>query len=423
MTLLHEFKREERLPSYFANRLQDFLSAARTDLRLTRKSATEVEVAPVEPYGIAAIDLQGLWRFRETPVVRAHPGGEAGTYIVWAVGTKQKVVEAPKPFTDETDYKFDLRITSGADPSGAGVEVFEKIGEIAWSGSEITALAQTYNAVTGPMIQAGALSNNGDISWARDANGAWVSQLKAGVVTDADIAAANKDGAAATPSMRTLGTGAAQAAAGNDARLTDERPPKDNSVTSAKIVNATIKKEDLATEARNVAWYRKIDNTEDFFFEQTTYKFMDSVAGIVVPANALILVAYSCLHRGGASGATHYAAIFFNEIQLKVPANNTQATPTAQEVSYVAGANFSSSFTFLYTTPWGLVTPGVNTSGTEVARVEGEAIAATGVGGGFVAVRGLAAGTYEIGIKLKSSNNYSRVKYRNLQIGICAPGA
>jgi hypothetical protein len=36
-------------------------------------------------------------------------------------------------------------------------------------------------------------------------------------VTDAKVAAANKDGAAATASMRTLGTGAAQAAAGNHA--------------------------------------------------------------------------------------------------------------------------------------------------------------------------------------------------------------
>jgi hypothetical protein len=39
--------------------------------------------------------------------------------------------------------------------------------------------------------------------------------LAAGVLTDAMVAAANKDGAATTPSLRTLGTGAAQAAAGN----------------------------------------------------------------------------------------------------------------------------------------------------------------------------------------------------------------
>lgn len=44
-------------------------------------------------------------------------------------------------------------------------------------------------------------------------------------VTDAKVAAANKDGTAGTPSMRTLGTGAAQATAGNDSRLSDARTP------------------------------------------------------------------------------------------------------------------------------------------------------------------------------------------------------
>ena len=39
-------------------------------------------------------------------------------------------------------------------------------------------------------------------------------------LTDASIAAANKDGAAGTASMRTLGTGAQQAAPGNDSRFT-----------------------------------------------------------------------------------------------------------------------------------------------------------------------------------------------------------
>jgi hypothetical protein len=44
-------------------------------------------------------------------------------------------------------------------------------------------------------------------------------QIAAGVIVDADVAAANKDGTAATLSLRTLGTGAQQAAAGNDARI------------------------------------------------------------------------------------------------------------------------------------------------------------------------------------------------------------
>lgn len=53
-------------------------------------------------------------------------------------------------------------------------------------------------------------------------------QLGAGVVTHTEVAAANKDGAAGTPSMRTLGTGSNQAAAGNDSRFTDSRTPTGN---------------------------------------------------------------------------------------------------------------------------------------------------------------------------------------------------
>ncbi len=44
-------------------------------------------------------------------------------------------------------------------------------------------------------------------------------------ITDTQIAAANKDGASGTASLRTLGTGAAQACAGNDSRLSDSRTP------------------------------------------------------------------------------------------------------------------------------------------------------------------------------------------------------
>jgi hypothetical protein len=45
------------------------------------------------------------------------------------------------------------------------------------------------------------------------------SDLAPGTVTAANVAAANKDGTPGTPSLRTLGTGPLQAAAGNDPRL------------------------------------------------------------------------------------------------------------------------------------------------------------------------------------------------------------
>jgi hypothetical protein len=51
------------------------------------------------------------------------------------------------------------------------------------------------------------------------------TKIQDGSLTDADVATANKDGTASTPSLRTLGTGAQQAVAGNDARLSDARTP------------------------------------------------------------------------------------------------------------------------------------------------------------------------------------------------------
>jgi hypothetical protein len=51
------------------------------------------------------------------------------------------------------------------------------------------------------------------------------ADVQDGSITDADIAAANKDGTADTPSLRTLDTGPQQAVRGNDPRLSDARAP------------------------------------------------------------------------------------------------------------------------------------------------------------------------------------------------------
>ncbi len=51
------------------------------------------------------------------------------------------------------------------------------------------------------------------------------AKIAAATITDTQVAAANKDGVAGTASMRTLGTGAQQAAPGNDARLSNARTP------------------------------------------------------------------------------------------------------------------------------------------------------------------------------------------------------
>lgn len=61
-------------------------------------------------------------------------------------------------------------------------------------------------------------------------------QIAAGVIVDADVAAANKDGAVGTPSLRTLGSGAQQAMPGN--RTRDQIPvAADENMSGYKIWN------------------------------------------------------------------------------------------------------------------------------------------------------------------------------------------
>ena len=80
------------------------------------------------------------------------------------------------------------------------------------------------------------------------------AQVKDASLTDADVHADNKDGAAGTASMRTLGTGAQQACAGNDARLADSRSPtnhaSDHTDGTDDIQNATASVKGLATAAQ-----------------------------------------------------------------------------------------------------------------------------------------------------------------------------
>jgi hypothetical protein len=59
------------------------------------------------------------------------------------------------------------------------------------------------------------------------------------------------DAAADVPSRRTLGTGATQAAAGDDSRLSDERVPTDGSVTASKLVSGLA--DDLGVSVQGTA--------------------------------------------------------------------------------------------------------------------------------------------------------------------------
>ena len=87
---------------------------------------------------------------------------------------------------------------------------------------QLEKLISTVNAL---VLAGGATLADGDYGDVTASGAGTTITIDPLVVTDAKVAAANKDGAAATPSMRTLGTGALQATAGNDARLSDTRTP------------------------------------------------------------------------------------------------------------------------------------------------------------------------------------------------------
>ena len=79
-------------------------------------------------------------------------------------------------------------------------------------------------------------SSKGIVQLAGDLAGTAVSpQIAAGVITDAEVASANKDGVVGTASMRTIGTGAQQAMAGNRSLDSITAPAADLSLNAKKI--------------------------------------------------------------------------------------------------------------------------------------------------------------------------------------------
>lgn len=90
-----------------------------------------------------------------------------------------------------------------------------------------------------------------------------------GTIGLTDLADATKDGAADSATLRSLGTGAQQAAAGNDARLSDSRPPNgaaggslngayptpglaSDSVGAAQVANGSLRRGDIGVASGTV---------------------------------------------------------------------------------------------------------------------------------------------------------------------------
>lgn len=266
------FARDEILPSWWANRIQDRI-APLSNLRLDLSSTTTVRANAGANDDAMVVNVAGNWRKAEAAITRAHPGGGAGTYLVFVTAKAQTIVNTPLPNTDNTDYTFALAIVPNATTPtivAGTVDIYRRVGHLTWDGAAITALVQEVGAVLGAQLDDATLVSGG-VTATRQPGGGWLldhaagsisnshisagaaiakSKLAALAIVDADVAsgaaiakaklaalaiadadvasgaaiaesklALASDAVAGTASRRTLGTGAQQAAAGTDTRF------------------------------------------------------------------------------------------------------------------------------------------------------------------------------------------------------------
>lgn len=159
------FVRDDVLPSFWANAIQEFLSGLNAGIHLEQASDTMVEIPAGTGNDLVAISIDGLWRYRSSTVQRSHPGGAADTYPVFVTCKNNDIRTIPQPFSDFTDYAFDLAVTA---PDGTPaivpgvVDHFRKIGEVEWDGARITKVRQLVGIVDPPpaaLIREGPLTS------------------------------------------------------------------------------------------------------------------------------------------------------------------------------------------------------------------------------------------------------------------------
>lgn len=144
----HVFARDEVLPSWWANAVDLFLSTRASGFTITH-DATHVTVAAGADDQAAVVSVGGAWRWIEAPLTRAHPGGGAGTYLIFVTAAATDIVGTPAPYTDDTNYAFSLAITATGDTPTivAGVvDLFRQVATCDWDGAQITRVDQSVPA-------------------------------------------------------------------------------------------------------------------------------------------------------------------------------------------------------------------------------------------------------------------------------------
>lgn len=150
-------------------------------------------------------------------------GEENGIYTVNAAGAPTRALDADSSGDLLGAFTF---VEEGATNADTGWVLTTNAPIVVGT----TSLTFTQFSGAGSFVDGAALVKTGNtLDWNPDGSTLEVSGDAARVkplgITDAHVATANKDGVAGTASLRTLGTGGQQAAAGNDARLSDTRIP------------------------------------------------------------------------------------------------------------------------------------------------------------------------------------------------------
>ena len=256
---------------------------------------------------------------------------------------------------------------------------------------------------------------------AKVAAGAAIAESKLALASDA---------AAGTASRRTLGTGAAQAAPGNDSRF-----PAGADIVVGDLAAA------LATEVGAIGSKRGdyVRNSGTGTRTNTAYGNLndaaDEVTGIVIGADDILLVRFIAQSWIGSVSDAARAAIFIGSDQLRVPVD-IAASPATQ-----AAVAQGTSVVQLCTYPGGLIASNVGftpsafpTTGVALAsfmqdsghKIElggsvftenSSASGSTQLGitpGGACEIFGLPAGTYTVAVRYKSTSGQVSVTDRRL---------
>lgn len=150
------------------------------------------------------------------------------------------------------------------------------------------------------------------------------------------------DGAANVATLRTLGTGAAQAAAGNDSRLSDTRTPTDGTVTNAKVSSSAAITLDKLAETTGLKILTAAERTK--------------IAGVATGATANQTDAY-LLARANHTGTQTTSTISdFTSAVNAIVANTVGAAPAALDtlVELAAALGNDANFAATVSTQLGL---------------------------------------------------------------------